>query len=151
SNMRQVVAEPQLPLYVEPFEWTHGNGRYVLDQIDYDHTRCKGKELAGRITAYRQMCPDARAYVVAHNAGSAVVLAAAECLPANSVTRIIFLAPAVSAGCDLRCALRASQQGIDAFISERDRLVLGFGTGVLGTADRQGRTAAGRVGFRPVI
>ncbi len=151
NNMRQLVAEERLPLFVESFEWTHGSGRYVIDQIDYDNIRCKGRELAGQISAYRQMCPDARIYVVAHSAGSAVVLNAAESLPPNSVTRIVFLAPAVSEGADLRCALRASQQGIDAFISERDRWVLGAATGVLGTADRQKAAAAGRVGFRPVV
>lgn len=150
TNMRQMVADEHLPLYVEPFEWTHGNGRYVKDQIDYDNIRCKGRELASRISAYRQMCPDGKIYIVAHSAGSEIVLVAAESLPPNSVTRIVFLAPAVSAGADLRCALRASQQGVDAFISERDRVLL-WGTKLLGTADRQRNPAAGRVGFNPIV
>lgn len=151
TNMRQVVADEHLPLYVETFEWTHGNGRYLKDQIDYDNIRCKGQELAGRISAYRRMCPDGKIYIVAHSAGSAIVLTAVESLPPNAVTRIVLLAPAVSAGADLRCALRASQQGVDAFISERDRWVLGVATGLLGTADRQRNPAAGRVGFNPIV
>src|SRR5262245_26257931 len=60
TNVRQLVVAEHLPLYVEPFAWTHGNGRYVIDQIDYNNIRCKGLDLAARIGAYRQMCPDAK-------------------------------------------------------------------------------------------
>jgi hypothetical protein len=47
--------------------------------------------------------------------------------------------------------LRTARCGIDSFHSERDRLILGLGMGILGTADRGCRTAAGRYGFTPVL
>ena len=151
SSVRQCVAKERLPLTVEAFEWTHGNRRYLIDQIDYVHTRNKGRDLADRIAGHRQACPNARIYLVSHSAGSAVVLAAAESLPPDSLTQIVLLAPAVSRESDLRCALRTSRDGIDSFISGRDRFVLGFVTDMIGTADRQGTMAAGRYGFRPLI
>src|SRR5205823_309833 len=81
--------------------------------------------------------------------GCAVVLAAAECLPADSLDRIVLLAPAVSPCYDLRRALAGARRGADAFVSERDWLWLGVGTSVAGTPDGGRGPAAGRRGFQP--
>jgi hypothetical protein len=67
------------------------------------------------------------------------------------VDRIVLLAPSVCASYDLRPALRGARCGIDVFHSGRDRLILGLGMRVVGTADRGCRTAAGQYGFTPVV
>jgi pimeloyl-ACP methyl ester carboxylesterase len=151
SALRQAVAAEQVPLCVETVAWSYGPGRYLADQLDYAHAREAGCQLAARVTAYRQSYPDSRVYLVGHSAGSAVVLAAAENLPPASLERIVLLAPAVSGAYDLRPALCAARLGIDNFCSERDWAVLGLGVGLVGTTDRRWTSAAGRVGFRPVV
>jgi pimeloyl-ACP methyl ester carboxylesterase len=148
--MEDVVAEDHLPLGVEMVDWSHGFGRFFADQMDYDHARAEGRCLAERIRARRLACPTGPIYLIGHSAGSGVVLAAAECLPPDSIDDIVLLAPSVSADYDLRPALRASRRGIDVFYSGRDWAYLGAGVSIVGTADREWSAAAGRVGFRPV-
>jgi pimeloyl-ACP methyl ester carboxylesterase len=146
--LRQAVAETGRRLHVESVVWSHGYGRILADQTDECHAREEGRCLAERVENWRRQFPDKPVYLVGHSAGSAVVLAAAEALPPNSVERIVLLAPSVSASYDLRPALSSARQGIDAFHSERDWVYLGLGTGLVGTADRRWESAAGRVGFR---
>ena len=87
-------------------------------------------------------------YLLAYSAGATLALKATESLPSNHVERIVLLAPAVSAGYDLRPALGLSRLGIDTFTSNRDLFYLYFGTGLLGTSDGKRDAAAGRDGFR---
>lgn len=142
------VEESGTPLYVRSFDWTHGQRRGVADLADVDHARAQGRRLAAQIAAYRSTCPQMPIYLVAFSAGTHVALEATRWLPPDSLQRVILLAPAVSADYDLRPALAASRQGVDAFCSARDRFYLGFGTRVVGTADgKQDVPAAGRVGF----
>jgi pimeloyl-ACP methyl ester carboxylesterase len=151
AALRDAVAAEGLPLCVEMVPWSHGYGRGLADQMDYDHARQEGACLAAQVLARRQACPASPVFLVAHSAGSAVVLAAAEALPPGSVDGIVLLAPSVSADYDLRPALRCTRRGIDVFTSERDVLFLGLGVGLVGTADRHWSAAAGRIGFRPVV
>ena len=74
-----------------------------------------------------------------------------EGLPPGAVERIVLLAPSVAEDYDLRPALRCARQGLDSFSSSRDVVLLGVGVGVVGTADRRWESAAGRVGFRPLV
>jgi pimeloyl-ACP methyl ester carboxylesterase len=148
--LREALAAECVPLAVEAADWSHGYGRILADQMDGDHAVCAGRRLAQRVASWREACPGRPVYLAAHSAGSAVVLAAAECLPAGSVERIVLLAPAVSADYDLRPALRSARCGIDVFCSERD-WALGLGAAVFGTTDRRWSMAAGWGGFRPVV
>ena len=136
------------PLWVERVAWSHGYGRILADQIDGGHIRCAGRELAKRVAVYRRQCPGLAVHLVGHSAGTAVVLAATELLPPNSVDHVVLLAPAVSADYDLRPALRCARGGVDVFYSSRDVGYLALGTGLVGTTDRRWAAAAGRVGFR---
>jgi pimeloyl-ACP methyl ester carboxylesterase len=149
--LKRALAETGRPLYVESVAWSHGYGRVLADQTDECHAREAGRCLAERVRSWQQQFPAKPVYLMSHSAGGAVVLAAAEALPPNSVERIILLAPSVSRSYDLRPALRSARQGIDAFSSERDWAYLGLGTGLVGTADRRWEPAAGRVGFRVEI
>jgi pimeloyl-ACP methyl ester carboxylesterase len=150
-NLSQVVAETGAPLQIETYVWSHGYGRYVIDHVDHDNHLDHAYLLASQVAAYRQACADRRIYLIGHSAGCAVVLAAAEMLPRDSVDRIILLAPSVSTAYDLRRALCTARHGIDVFHSSEDRVILGLAMQVVGTADRLSRTAAGHDGFTPVI
>jgi pimeloyl-ACP methyl ester carboxylesterase len=150
-SLRETVATDGLPLRVETFDWTHGHWRILADQLDRGHAREEGAELARRVAALNQSRPGATISLVGHSAGSAVVLAAAELLPPGSVDRIVLLAPSVSSDHDLRPALACARRGVDVFYSNDDRVYLGLGVAILGNADRERGSAAGRVGFRPVF
>jgi pimeloyl-ACP methyl ester carboxylesterase len=150
NALRETVESHCLPAHVEMCEWSYGPGRFLSDQVSYCHAREAGVRLAQRITAYRQACPDSPISLLAHSAGSLVVLTAAEQLPPDSLDKIVLLAPAVSSTYDLRPALRTARRGMDVFMSERDVVILGAGVGLVGTTDRRWEPAAGRVGFEPV-
>ncbi len=147
TSLSRVVKEQQLPLFIESFEWAHGTLRFIADETDTEYSRAAGRRLADRVLCIKQQTPGKPVYVVAHSAGSAVTLACAEALPPATLERIVLLAPAVSAGYDLRPALICTRQGIDVFCSDRDRFYLGFGVRLLGTADGKRTDAAGRTGF----
>jgi pimeloyl-ACP methyl ester carboxylesterase len=151
TNLSRIMAEARVPLQVEPVVWSLGYRRSVADHVDHANHVTQGRLLAERVAAYRQVYPDRKVYLVGYSSGSAVMLAAAEALPPGSVDRIVLLAPSVCTAYDLRPALRTSRCGIDSFHSERDRLVLGFVVGILGTSDQACRAAAGRYGFTPAL
>jgi pimeloyl-ACP methyl ester carboxylesterase len=151
GNLSQVVAQTGTSLQVEAFVWSQGYGRYVADHTGHANHIAQGRRLAAEVAAYHQSCPGRRVYLIGHSAGSAVVLAAAEMLPPDSVERIILLAPSVCVTYDLRPALRTARLGIDSFNSDQDRVILGLCMQIVGTADHGCRQAAGRHGFTPVL
>ena len=142
------VDELRLPLYVRSYDWTHGFGFGLADVVDRSYSRCQGQHLAEEIVQYQKLHPGVPIYVVAYSAGSAVALAATDSLPPDTLERVVLLAPAVSTEYDLRRTLASARQGVDVFISERDRVWLGMGTAIVGTAAGPRTAAAGRVGFR---
>src|SRR5262245_44317435 len=150
KNLTDVVAETGLPLQIETVAWSHGFGRYVTDHIDHANHVAEGRRLAFQVAAYRQAYPGRKVYLIGHSAGCAVVLAATEQLPPDSIDRLILLAPSVGVSYDLRAALRGAR-AIDTFYSREDRWILGAGMWIVGTADREERTSAGRYGFTPVV
>ena len=150
ENMSTLVARSGAPYEVETFVWSHGSRRVFADQTDHENHLTEGGRLAAEITARRQCHSGQRVALVSHSSGSAVVLAAAERLPPDSLDRIVLLAPSVCKDYDLRPALRASRRGIDVFYSQWDWAVLGIGIGIVGTADRECRSAAGRYSFTPI-
>src|SRR5689334_240862 len=89
TSLRQVVAETAAPLQVETFVWSHGLGRSLVDHVDHANQRAQGSRLAAQVAACRQACADRPVYLIGHSAGCAVVLAAAEMLPPDSVDRIV--------------------------------------------------------------
>jgi pimeloyl-ACP methyl ester carboxylesterase len=151
AGLDQVVAESGAPLRIETVLWSHGFGRYLSDHVDHCNQVRQGSRLADEVAAYRQARPGQKVFLVGHSAGSAVALSAAECLPADSVDRIILLAPSVCVSYDLRPALRATRGGIDVFYSREDTVILGLGMRLVGTADRCCNKAAGQYGFTPVV
>jgi pimeloyl-ACP methyl ester carboxylesterase len=151
ASLGQVVAETAAPLRIETVLWSHGFGRYVTDHVDHFNHLTQGSRLAGQVTAYRQAHPGQKVFLIGHSAGCAVALAAAERLPADSVDRVVLLAPSVCVSYDLRPALRAARCGIDVFYSREDYVILGLGMQLVGTADRCCHKAAGQYGFTPIV
>lgn len=152
TTLAQVVEETHAPLCVQPFIWSHGYFRIVADQTCHEHIRTQGKHLAQLILAYKHEHPETPIYLVAHSAGTSVVLNAADALPPDTVERIILLAPAVSSTRDLRGVLKATRLGVDVFYSRADWWYLGMAVTFVGTSDRHWSiAAAGRVGFQPMI
>ncbi len=150
TNVSELVAEKRLPLQIETVTWSHGPGRNIADHVDRANQLTEGRRLACQVLAYRQAYPDRQVYLLGHSTGCAVVLAATEQLPPGSIDRLILLSPSVCRSYDLRPALRGAR-GIDVFYSGEDRWVLGVGMFILGTSDRECRTAAGQYGFTPVV
>jgi pimeloyl-ACP methyl ester carboxylesterase len=151
DNLTRVVRATGAPLEIRTVDWSLGYGRYIADQVVHANHLDQGRRLATDIVAYRQSYPTRRIYLLGHSAGCAVVLAAAESLPPDSVNGLVLLAPSVCHKYDLRRALSSARDGIDVFYSGRDRLFLGLGITVFGTAERECRTAAGQTGFTPVV
>jgi pimeloyl-ACP methyl ester carboxylesterase len=141
------VEAARLPLYVRSFDWTHGTGRGLADMLDIENSREQGARLASEVDWYRTNYPNLPMFLVGHSAGCNIILEASRSLRPGRVDKIVLLAPAVSADYDLRQALAVSRCGIDVFTSEKDVLVLGVATKIVGNADGGRGDAAGRVGF----
>lgn len=150
AALRQAIAEAGLPLQVETVPWSHGYGQVIPDQVDEDYARTWGQRLAGKLTARRRANPDEEIYLLAHCAGSAVILAAAEAQPPDSVDRILLLAPSVPTNYDLRPALRSARDGVDVFYSIKDGWCLGLWLRLEILLGTRYYPVAGRYGFQPV-
>jgi pimeloyl-ACP methyl ester carboxylesterase len=151
QSLTRVVTSTGAPLQIKTVEWSLGYRRYVADQVDHVNHLVQGRRLAAEVTAYRANYPDRQIYFLGHSAGCAVLLAAAESLPQDSVERMILLATSVCENYDLRPALRTCRSGIDAYHSNRDRWILGLGVRIVGTTEGGCRSAAGLHGFTPFI
>ncbi|HTH48441.1 MAG TPA: hypothetical protein VMB21_13090 [Candidatus Limnocylindria bacterium] len=148
DTLAQVINQERLPLRVERVEWSHGEGRFLIDHLDQRNLKLKAEALAREARQWQTRSPGSRICFVGQSAGCAVLLQAVAAMPADSVDRVVLLAPSVSSGYDLKPALRATREGIDVFYSERDWFVLGLGMAFSGTTDGQLPPVAGRVGFR---
>ncbi len=151
AALRQAARKDDLLLHVETFVWSHGHHRNLADQIDQGHVRAQGWRLADLVMAQRAVGPDVPVYLLAHSAGCAVVLAAAEALPPGSVERIVLLAPSAPADYDLRPALRCPRQGIDVFCSRGDCWCMGLAAVLGGVVQGDWCWGAGLDGFRPIV
>lgn len=150
-SLDQVVREDRLPLEVVPFDWSHGWLRFIADSRDREHLECQAQHLANYLISVRAARPNLPIHVLAYSAGTAVIARAAKYLPPNTLDRVVLLAPAIAAQTDIRRLLLASRQGVDVFTSDRDWVVLGIGTGIVGTIGGCYGKAAGREGFEPIV
>jgi pimeloyl-ACP methyl ester carboxylesterase len=111
------------------------------------HRQAEAK-LARLITAWRQRHPDGRITLLGHSAGGGVILGALKRLdPAVQVEQVIFLNPSVSPQYDLAPSLAHVKGTLHVFHSDRDKLLLQWGTSTFGTYDNIKTDAAGRRGF----
>jgi hypothetical protein len=108
--------------------------------------REKGRELAARITAFRES-NNAIVHVVAFSGGCGLAVWGCEGLEKQLVDTLILAAPAIHPDYNLAAALHNVRRCY-ALVSERDRWILGLGTTIFGTTDRRFASSAGRLGFR---
>jgi len=103
--------------------------------------------LADQILQWRADHPNSRLALIAHSAGAGVVAGAIARLPEGvRVGPIIFLAPALSPGFDLRPMLTHATV-VHVFFSPDDLFWQGFGPTIFGNYDRVHSSGAGRAGF----
>ncbi len=146
--MEKVLVEAGVPHELRHFYWSHGFGRWHADLTDDENIRRKASELSDSIMDTRVRARERPIYVVAKSGGTAIALAALAQLPAESVDRVVLLSSAVSPNYDLAPALRSVRTDLVSFWSSRDKLILGVGTTIFGTADGMMGESAGLVGFR---
>ena len=145
DNLRELRRGRWLNFRPQPVPWCR-HGSVLLDYQDEEAQLTAAAHLARISLELKQASPGCRIVFVGHSAGTRVVLAAAEMLPAASVERIVLLSSSVSYCYDLSGALRASRQGIDNFYSPYDALLAQ--TTDAGTSDGVLAVAAGQAGFR---
>src|SRR5262245_28132283 len=142
EGLNEALRGARLPFAVDTTVWTLGLGA-ARDHVATERHVDAGALMAGKVACFRKAYPDRIVILIGHSAGTDVILRAAECLPENTVHRIILLAPSVSSCYDLRAALRSSRSGIDSYWSTEDG-VLALAEDMLGTADGQHGPTAGR-------
>jgi hypothetical protein len=148
QHIREAIDRGHLPIQVVTVEWSHGFGRIIADQIGYAYARLQGYKLAQVMHQFRLDHPGVPMYLLGHSAGSAVVIAALENLPPDTVQRAFLLAPSLSAAYDVRPALGAVRCGLHVYYSQRDTIYLGIWTGIMGNSDRHWGPSSGRIGFQ---
>src|SRR6478672_2476176 len=85
DTLAQVIAQDRLPLRVERVEWSHGEGRFLLDHLDQRNLKLKGEALAREARLMQSRSPGSRICFVGQSAGCAVLLQAAAAMPADSL------------------------------------------------------------------
>ena len=130
------------------FKWQfRPPGRMLLDLMCRRRNERKAAELAERMISFRARHPNAIIHVIAYSGGTGVAVWACERLRGKvGLTTLVLACSALSRTYNLAGALAAVERCY-ALVSEKDRVLLGLGTGLFGTIDRRRAPAAGRVGF----
>ncbi|MBL8879224.1 MAG: alpha/beta fold hydrolase [Phycisphaerales bacterium] len=134
---------------IEIYDWTTGiPGNFLWNLSDLDRNRREASRLARRILAYRDRHPGGQVSIIGHSGGGGIALLTLEALPPEPIVdNVVLLAPAVSPRYDLRKAMRRAKNGMYHLYSPFDVGLLGIGTTVFGTVDRDHGPSAGAVGF----
>ena len=146
--IRQALRELGSEIEVIHYGWHYGlTGEIWTDLMWLRRNRVMGARLARRLLRLRRRCRDRPIHLFALSGGCAIAVFACECLRGRGVvTSLVLAAPALSAGYNLGPALEAVGHGY-FLVSRADKVVLGAGTRIFGTSDRQFARAAGMVGF----
>jgi pimeloyl-ACP methyl ester carboxylesterase len=134
---------------IEIFDWgTSVPGGMLINLTDYERNGRMAQQIKDHILAYRKEYPGRSVHLIGHSAGAGIAILATEMLPPDTkLSSVILLAAALSPKHDLRTALRRTRYGIFSYYSNYDQALLGLGTSVAGTVDRDYGQAAGAVGF----
>jgi pimeloyl-ACP methyl ester carboxylesterase len=124
-------------------------GGYLANLTRIDRNRRRAADIAAEIIAYQDAYPGRPVHLVAQSGGAGIAVFAAEALPEGRfVDGIVLLGGALSPTYNLTRALARTRKGILNSHSPGDVFVLGWGTRLFGTTDRQFCAAAGCVGFQ---
>ena len=135
---------------IEIFDWGVATpGGFLVNLTALDRNKRQAEKLARRVTHYQASFPGRPIHLLAHSGGAGIALLALEAMaPAQQVTAVYLLAPAVSPDYDLTEAFEHSDLGIWNFYSPMDVSFLTVGTSMFGTIDRRHTASAGAVSFR---
>jgi pimeloyl-ACP methyl ester carboxylesterase len=124
-------------------------GGYLSNLTRIDRNRRRAADIAVEICSYQDRYPGRPVHLVAQSGGAGLAVFAAEALPEErQIESVVLLGAAVSPTYNLSKALRRIRKGLLNSYSCRDSVVLGLGTRIFGTTDRQFTVAAGCVGFQ---
>ena len=131
------------------YDWSKGpTGLFVGDLVAKERNLAAAHDLARLVTNYAAAMPGRPITIIGHSGGAAVVVWALEVMPAGrQVDRAILLAPALARDYDLSPALKAVRTRMHVMYSYADVGLMGAGTAVFGTMDRQHTVSAGLTGF----
>lgn len=128
------------------FDWKRPLGN-LINLTALPANRVKARDVAAQIAVFHQRFPDAPIDLVGYSGGGGMAVFVAEALPNDVQLHTIVLAQAaLSPTYDLTAALSHTDRIVNLYCRS-DWLVLGAGTRLLGTMDRQHVVSAGRVGF----
>ncbi len=120
----------------------------ILNQTDVIGNRVAGQRVAQMVAKYQDGHPGRPVYVVGHSGGGGVAVFAAESLDEkHHVDGLILLSASLSSGYKLDKALARCRNGILNYYSDRDTMLLGLGTIVVGNVDGVHGASAGAAGF----
>lgn len=131
------------------YRWQWGLvGEIWTDLMWVRRNRVMGAKLAREIRAIHRRHPDAKLHLAAFSGGAGIAVFALESLKGRPLIDTLILGcPAISPEYDLSKALSTVRRAY-SLVSALDRFLLGIGTRIFGTTDRQFCAAAGQTGFR---
>ena len=119
-----------------------------VNLMDEKGNRKAAIKTAQKITQYHNTHPDAPIDLVGYSGGGGMAIMVAEALDPNVQLRnIVLVQAAISPGYDLTQTLRHVDGQLVNFYSPIDWVILGLGTQLFGTMDREFTDSAGKVGF----
>ncbi|MBU0616991.1 MAG: alpha/beta hydrolase, partial [Planctomycetes bacterium] len=129
---------------IRVFDWQRPFGT-LKNLTDYEGNRQRARHIAQEIADYRQEHPEASVDLVGYSGGGGLAIMVAEALPNGVHLRnVVLVHPAISPDYDLTAALARIDGKLVNFHSPYDWLILGVGTRLFGTMDRQKIASAGK-------
>ena len=133
---------------IELYDWTTSLLTPLYNMRAYNRNHRQAVEIANKIVRYKMAYPGRPVFLVGQSGGGAVAVWAVEALPKGvTVDGVILLAASLAPDYMLDTALAKSQRGIINFYSDRDWVLLGLGTTIIGTMDGEHTSSAGKTGF----
>ncbi len=130
---------------------THDYGRpfgLLANLMAYDSNRRAAVSIAKQIVEYRVKHPSTPIDLVGYSGGGGMAVMVAEALPEDVRLRnVVLCQPAISPTYNLSTALRRVDGKLVNLYATNDWFMLGLGTSVFGTMDREYTAAAGKDGF----
>lgn len=148
TALRYILGSTSSKLAVLDIPWGHGFGRWHADLTRVANRDAWAGAMAKAVERFHDRYPNLPVYLIGKSGGTGIVVKALERVAAGTVERAILLAPALSPQYDLAAALRGVHRDIVVFWSPLDVVILGAGTRIFGTIDRERSISAGLVGFR---
>ena len=132
---------------IQVVDWDRPVGGLV-NLMDYEGNRERARCVAEEIAQYYEAYSAAPVDLVGYSGGGGLAVMVVEELPEHvSVRNVVLAQAAVSPDYNLEQTLRRTDGVLVNFYSPYDWLILGLGTRVFGTMDREKTPSAGKVGF----